>query len=195
MKYEDFLKASSFSKEELLAFSHGSLVEDAPSEFARLPAPPLLMVDRIIEISKQGKKGKIVAEKDILLDEWFFQCHFLGDPVQPGVLGMDAVWQLIGFYCTSNGAPGSGRALGCGEVEFFGQIRPHNKVVRYEIDIRRFSSMPEQGAVIAIGNARVYVDDEQVYSIKDARAGIFTGVAYTGYPMKTKNHMGGTLVR
>ncbi|MDH5655868.1 MAG: bifunctional 3-hydroxydecanoyl-ACP dehydratase/trans-2-decenoyl-ACP isomerase, partial [Spirochaetia bacterium] len=166
MKYEEFKTKTSFNKEELLAFSHGHLVEDAPSEFARLPSPPLLMMDRVTEVVR-GRKGRIVAEKDISIDEWFFQCHFLGDPVQPGVLGVDAVWQLIGFYCALNGAPGSGRAISCGDIEFHGQIRPHNKLVRYEINIRRYSAMPEQGAALALGNAKVFVDDEHVYTMND----------------------------
>jgi 3-hydroxyacyl-[acyl-carrier protein] dehydratase/trans-2-decenoyl-[acyl-carrier protein] isomerase len=148
-------------------------------------------MDRVTEVVRGGRKGRIVAEKDISLDEWFFQCHFVGDPVQPGVLGVDAVWQLIGFYCALNGAPGSGRAISCGDIEFHGQIRPHNKVVRYEIDIRRFSSMPEQGAAIALGNAKVFVDDEHVYTMNDMKAGIFMGVAYPDYPFKSKNSLGG----
>lgn len=195
LTYKEFCEATYLTKEQLLAFAYGHLVEDPPEEFARLPAPPMLMMDRVIEVTRGGKKGRIVAEKDIHVDEWFFQCHFIGDPVQPGVLGMDAVWQLIGFYCALNGAPGSGRALGCGEVEFSGQIRPHSKVVRYEIDIRRFSSMPEQGSVIAIGNAIVLVDDEPVYAMKDARVGLFMNMAYDDYPMRSEKSVGGTLVR
>lgn len=192
LKYSEFVEIESLSKEQLLAFAFGNLVEDPPEEFAKLPTPPMLMVDRVTLVERGGRKGKIVAEKDIRVDEWFFQCHFIGDPVQPGVLGMDAVWQLIGFYCALNGAPGSGRALGCSEVEFSGQIRPHSKLVRYEIDIRRYSSMPEQGSVIAIGDARVYVDDELVYTMKGARAGLFKGMAYRNYPMHTENSRGGT---
>jgi 3-hydroxyacyl-[acyl-carrier protein] dehydratase / trans-2-decenoyl-[acyl-carrier protein] isomerase len=195
MKYNEFINRTSFTKEELIAFSWGHLVDDPPSEFAKLPAPPFLMIDRVTHIEKNGKKGKIIAEKDVRVDDWFFQCHFVGDPVQPGVLGVDAIWQLIGFYCTVNGAPGSGRALGCGQVEFSGQIRPHNKIVRYEIDIRRYSAMSDQGAVIAIGNARVFVDDEQVYIVNDARAGLFTGVAYADYPMRSMNSVGGIMSR
>lgn len=195
MTYQEFVTATHFTRDQLLAFSWGELVEDPPEELAKLPTPPMLMMDRVTEVKRGGKKGRIVAEKDIRMDEWFFQCHFVGDPVQPGVLGMDAVWQLIGFYCTLNGAPGSGRALGCGEVEFSGQIRPHNRVVRYEIDIRRFSSMPEKGSVIAIGNAKVLVDGELVYTMKDARAGLFTGMAYRNYPLKNERSMGGPLIR
>jgi len=191
MKYSEFLTRTHFDLQEILAFSHGNLVEDPPSEFAKLPSPPMLMMDRVTRVERNGKKGVIHAEKDIRLDEWFFQCHFVGDPVQPGVLGMDAVWQLIGFYCALNGAKGSGRALSCGQVEFMGQIRPHNKLVQYEIEIRRFNAMPERGAAVAIGNAKVLVDGEHVYSFTDAKAGIFEGMAYTNYPFLSENAVGG----
>ena len=137
MRYEAFRQRSSFDRQELLAFAHGRLVEDPPEAFAaKLPLPPMLMVDRIDEIRRERHKGRIVAERDIRLDDWFFQCHFLGDPVQPGCLGVDGVWQLIGFFCAWAGGIGTGRALGCAEVEFAGQIRPHDAVMRYEIDDR-----------------------------------------------------------
>ncbi|MGB5572538.1 MAG: bifunctional 3-hydroxydecanoyl-ACP dehydratase/trans-2-decenoyl-ACP isomerase, partial [Thermoanaerobaculia bacterium] len=127
MKYEEFLSQSSFSHEEVLALAHGSLFDDGPPELKTgLPLPPMLMVDRIVEVSSKRARGRIVAERDVRFDDWFFQCHFLGDPVQPGCLGVDGVWQLLGFYCAWRGALGSGRALGCGEVEFAGQIRPFN---------------------------------------------------------------------
>jgi 3-hydroxyacyl-[acyl-carrier protein] dehydratase/trans-2-decenoyl-[acyl-carrier protein] isomerase len=191
MKYQDFLRSTSFEKEQLLAFAHGHLIQDAPGEMGRLPAPPLLMVDRVTWVDKRGHRGHITAEKDIRIDDWFFQCHFLGDPVQPGILGLDAIWQLIGFYCSLNGATGSGRALGCDGVEFNGQIRPHNRVVRYEIEIRRFSEIRETGAMIAVGNGTVFVDDEQVYVMKNAKAGIFKDIAYSDYPIRTDHAIGG----
>lgn len=194
ISYAEFLKKTSFSKEELLAFSWGNLIEDRPKEgCGMLPAPPMLMFDRIIELSHQGNKGKIIAEQDILLDAWFFQCHFRQDPVQPGCLGVDAVWQLIGFYACARGAKGSGRALGSKEIEFFGQIRPHNKLVRYEIEIRRYTEMPAQNAAIAIGSAIVSVDGHPIYTIKDAKAGIFLDIQYDDYPHFGKNSMGGKL--
>ena len=99
----------------------------------------------------------MVAEKDVLLDEWFFHCHFKGDPVQPGCLGVDAIWQLLGLYCSLRGAMGTGRALGCKEVEFFGQIRPHDTLVRYEVDIVRYQELPASGSSVAIGDAKVLV--------------------------------------
>lgn len=193
--YDEFKARTSFSKEEILAHTWGTLVSDPPAEFSRLPAPPFLMIDRVTELSKDGKRGRIVAEKDIAIDEWFFQCHFTSDPVQPGCLGVDAVWQLIGFYILTNGAPGLGRALGCKEVEFNGQIRPYNKIVRYEIDIRRYTAMPDQGAALCIGNGKVFVDDEHIYTINDAKVGVFTGIGYPDYPAQSENSVGGIMER
>ncbi len=194
LSYVDFLARTQFSKQELLAYSWGDLIEDAPIEgCGLLPSPPMLMFDRITEISHRGKRGRIVAEQDISMDDWFFQCHFRKDPVQPGCLGVDAVWQLIGFYAIIRGGKGAGRALGAGEIEFFGQIRPHNKVVRYEIDIKRFSNLASQDASIAIGSAKVFVDDEEIYTINDAKAGIFKDIQYTNYPHESKHAKGGKL--
>ncbi|MDD3807714.1 MAG: bifunctional 3-hydroxydecanoyl-ACP dehydratase/trans-2-decenoyl-ACP isomerase [Candidatus Marinimicrobia bacterium] len=191
MKYCDFLTRKSFEKEELLAFAHGNLIQDPPGELSRLPAPPLLMIDRVTWVERRGQRGSISAEKDVQIDDWFFQCHFIGDPVQPGILGLDAIWQLIGFYCCLNGAFGSGRALGCDGVEFNGQIRPLNRLIRYEIDIRRRSIAKETGAMIAVGNGKVYVDDEPVYTVKNAKAGVFKDIAYTNYPFRSKHAIGG----
>ena len=133
---------------------------------ARLPLPPMLMVDRVVEIARDGSRGRIVAERDVKLDDWFFQCHFLGDPVQPGCLGVDGVWQLLGFYCAWAGGLGAGRALGCGEVEFFGQIRPHDR--RGALRGRRPALHRAQGAgaSMVIGDAKVLVDGEAIYTIK-----------------------------
>lgn len=195
MRYVEFLERRTFSKEDLLGLSQGNLVDDAPAEFVRLPAPPMLMIDRVVELVRDGSRGRIVGEQDIHLTDWFFHCHFRGDPVQPGCLGVDAVWQLIGLYCAAAGAPGSGRALGCKEVEFAGQIRPYNRVVRYEVDIRRFSMLKESGASVAIGSARVFVDDEHIYTVKDAKVGTFLGIAYPDYPARSANSVGGILDR
>jgi len=191
MNYDEFLQRQKFDKEELVAFSYGTLVSDPPSEFSRLPTPPFLMIDRILELQKEGKKGRIVAEKEVIFDEWFFQCHFNGDPILPGCLSVDAIWQLVGFYIVCNGVAGFGRALGVGEVSFDGQIRPFNRVVRYEIDIRRFSSIPEQGAALAVANASISVDDELIYTVKDAKAGVFSGIGYTDYPNRSVHSVGG----
>jgi len=194
MKYEQFLGRDHFYKDELLAFSQGSLLVDAPEELvARLPAPPLLMIDRITEIARRGRGGRIVAEQAVPLDAWFFQCHFTNDPVQPGSLAVDAVWQLLGFYCIWAGAVGSGRALGCGEVAFFGQIRPRDAVVRYEIDVRRYQELPDSGSAVAIGDARVLVDDEPIYELKRAKSGLFRGIAYSNYPNPGPQSRGGKM--
>jgi 3-hydroxyacyl-[acyl-carrier protein] dehydratase/trans-2-decenoyl-[acyl-carrier protein] isomerase len=196
VKYAEFRARERFDLAELLAFAHGTLVDDPPEEFsARLPTPPMLMLDRVVEISRQGNRGRIVGERDVRLDDWFFQCHFLGDPVQPGCLGVDAVWQLLGFYCNWAGGLGSGRALGCGEIEFFGQIRPHDRLIRVEIDVRRYAELPESGSAIAIGDATLLVDGEAIYSVKRAKTGLFRDIAYRGYPNATARARGGRMER
>jgi 3-hydroxyacyl-[acyl-carrier protein] dehydratase/trans-2-decenoyl-[acyl-carrier protein] isomerase len=195
MLYEDFLKRSHFDHDEVLGLAWGTLVEDPPEEFIRFPIPPMLMIDRVVEITHDGPRGRIVAERDVRIDDWFFQCHFGGDPVQPGCLGVDAIWQLIGFYCGLRGGEGSGRALGCKEVEFSGQIRPHDKLVRYEIEIRRYSELKASGSAVAVGTGRVLVDGEHIYTIKDAKVGLFQGIAYPDYPHPSANSTGGLLVR
>ena len=188
MTYNEFRESSHFGLEELLAFSQGRLVEDPPQDFeARLPAPPFLMMDRILTLTVDGRQGTIVAEQDIRIDAWYFQCHFLGDPVQPGCLCVDAVWQLLGFYGLWRGGLGAGRALGCGEVAFNGQIRPFNKCVRYEITVKRFAQLKESGASIVIGDGEVFVDDESIAQISQARTGIFKGITYPDYPKRSRN--------
>ncbi|MFN3604109.1 MAG: bifunctional 3-hydroxydecanoyl-ACP dehydratase/trans-2-decenoyl-ACP isomerase [Leptonema sp. (in: bacteria)] len=193
MKYQEFLNRNYFDKIELLAFSQGNLIEDPPEEIAKLPAPPFLLIDRITKIEKQKKKGIIVAEKDISIDEWFFQFHFRDDPVMPGSFGLDAIWQLIGFYCAYSGAIGSGRALGCEQVEFEGQVRPHNKLIQYKVEILRYSELKEQGISLAIGDANLFVDGVEIYKVKKARVGVFRNIQYKGYPNPNKNYLGGIL--
>ncbi len=194
MKYESFKTRSHFEKPELLAFAYGRLIEDAPPALtARLPIPPMLMLDRIVDISADGKRGRIVAERDIHLDDWFFHCHFQGDPVQPGCLGLDASWQLLGFYCNWRGGLGSGRALGCGEVDFFGQIRPHDSLIRYEIDIRRYAELGGSGATLVVGDGKLFVDDTEIYSVKSARVGLFRDIGYPDYPLESENSRGGRM--
>ncbi|MGH1542950.1 MAG: bifunctional 3-hydroxydecanoyl-ACP dehydratase/trans-2-decenoyl-ACP isomerase [Arenicella sp.] len=163
-------KQNSFSYEELIA--HGNLELPWQDE-ARLPLPPMLMFDRIIEINDDGGefgKGKIIAELDVNPDLWFFQCHFKGDPVMPGCLGLDAVWQLIGFFLGWIGGPGKGRALGVGEVKFTGQVEPTAKLVRYELDLKRVIS---RRLFMGIADAKVLADGEEIYSMKDLRVGLF----------------------
>jgi len=194
MKYTEFRERSHFSREEVLALAYGRLVTDAPNEFkARFPLPPMLMVDRVTEITRKGARGRIVAEREVRVDDWFFHCHFLGDPVQPGCLGVDAIWQLIGMYCAWNGALGTGRALGCQEVEFFGQIRPHDALVRYEIDIVRYQELATSGSSVALGDAKVLVDDEEIYEIKRAKVGVFRDIDYPDYPWPSRHSRGGRL--
>ncbi len=196
LSYEEFCSRDHFDKAELLAFAYGRLVANPPDHFAaRLPTPPMLMFDRIVSIESKGNRGKLVSEADVNLDDWFFQCHFDGDPVQPGCLGLDAVWQLLGFYCVWRGGPGTGRALGVGDVEFFGQIRPHDKLVRYEIDVRRYSAMESKGASMVVGNATVSVDGCEIYRIENARVGTFTGIRYGEYPLPSEHSRGGRIER
>jgi 3-hydroxyacyl-[acyl-carrier protein] dehydratase/trans-2-decenoyl-[acyl-carrier protein] isomerase len=196
MNYQEFMGRDHFNLEELLGFAYGTLVTDPPEHFdARLPAPPFLMIDRILSIVKDSGQGKIIAEQDIRMDAWYFQCHMPGDPVQPGCLGVDAIWQLLGFYCIWRGALGSGRALGCGEISFNGQIRPFNKCVRYEVDIRRYSRLKESGTSVVIGDGRIYVDNELIATIQQARTGVFKDIAYKDYPLRSPNSIGGMMVR
>jgi 3-hydroxyacyl-[acyl-carrier protein] dehydratase/trans-2-decenoyl-[acyl-carrier protein] isomerase len=196
VKYSEFRERSSFSQEELLAFAHGRLFDDPPVGFdARLPLPPMLMLDRVVQVERSGARGRIVGERDVRVDDWFFQCHFLSDPVQPGCLGVDGVWQLLGFYCAWAGGLGSGRALGCGEVEFAGQIRPHDGVVRTEIDVRRYTELEKAGASMVIGDATLLVDGAAIYTVKRARVGTFQGIAYPDYPLRSANSRGGRMER
>ena len=159
-----------FDREALLACARGELF--GPGN-AKLPAPPMLMFDRITEISETGGangKGVIRAELDISPDLWFFGCHFVGDPVMPGCLGVDAMWQLAGFYLPWLGEPGRGRALGVGEVKFTGQVLPSAKVVQYEIDIRRVL----RGKLrLVIADGRTLVDGREIYVANDLRVGLF----------------------
>ncbi|HJZ99228.1 MAG TPA: bifunctional 3-hydroxydecanoyl-ACP dehydratase/trans-2-decenoyl-ACP isomerase [Candidatus Solibacter sp.] len=178
MTYEEYCRKTEFSRVDLVAHANGTLIQGPQPEVAALPEPPLLMLDRVTEIKHDGPRGRIVGEHDVSIDAWYFSCHFRQDPVQPGCLGVEAVWQLLGVYLTLRGAVGTGRALGCREVEFFGQIRPHNRVVKFDIDIRRCSVLPRSGRAMVIGTAKVFVDDQHVYTIADARLGAFKGVRH-----------------
>lgn len=196
MNYTEFMNTGSFGLNDLLAFAYGRLVDDPPESFdSRLPAPPFLMFDRILSILGNGRKGTIVAEQDIRMDAWYFQCHMPGDPVQPGCLCVDAIWQLLGFYCCWRGGLGGGRALGCEEIVFNGQIRPYNQIVRYEIEVKRFSNLKDSGSSIVIGDGTVFVDDELIMTIKNARTGIFKGIVYPDYPNPSSNARGGIIKR
>ena len=163
-------KKNSFTREELLQCGHGQLF--GPGN-AQLPLPPMLMFDRISHISNDGGshgKGQIIAELDIRPDSWFFPCHFEGDPVMPGCLGLDAMWQLIGFFLGWLGGPGHGRALGAGEVKFTGQVTPKNKLVTYRIDMRRVIM---RKLYMGIADAAMEVDGRSIYTATDLRVGLF----------------------
>lgn len=172
------------------------MVEEPPADFdGRLPAPPFLMIDRILSMTSDGRRGEIVAELDIRLDAWYFQCHMPGDPVQPGCLSVDAIWQLLGFYCLWRGGLGAGRALGCGEAAFQGQIRPFNRLVRYEIKVKRYAMLKDSGSALVIGDGLIFVDGDLIAEVKDARAGMFKGIVYRDYPRRSRNSIGGILRR
>ncbi len=161
---------SSYTNEELLTCGRGEMF--GPGN-AQLPLPNMLMVDRIAHIAATGGeygKGEIVAELDINPDLWFFQCHFPGDPVMPGCLGLDAMWQLVGFFLAWRGNPGRGRALGAGEVKFTGQILPSAKKVSYHINLKR---VIERSLIMGIADGRVSVDGKDIYFAKDLRVGLF----------------------
>lgn len=162
---------NSFSRDELLACGQGALFGEGN---ARLPTPNMLMMDRITSITADGGdagKGYIEAELDINPDLWFFGCHFVGDPVMPGCLGLDAMWQLVGFFLGWKGNPGRGRALGSGEVKFFGQVLPEAKLVTYQLHIKR---LIERRLVMGIADGRMFVDGKEIYSANDLRVGLFT---------------------
>jgi len=164
-------RPSRFTYNELLACGHGDMF--GPGN-AQLPTPNMLMMDRITTINEDGgqyKKGKIIAELDIKPELWFFECHFPGDPVMPGCLGLDAMWQLVGFYLAWRDNPGKGRALGVGEVKFSGQVLPSAKKVTYEIDIKRVIT---RGVSLGIADGIMLVDDREIYRAKDLRVGLFT---------------------
>ena len=162
---------SSYTKEELIDCGHGRLFGEGN---ARLPVDNMLMLDRITHISNEGGehgKGEIIAELDIHPELWFFDCHFPSDPVMPGCLGLDAMWQLVGFFLGWRGNPGRGRALGSGEVKFFGQVLPTASKVTYTITMKR---VIERKLVMGIADGSLSVDGKEIYTAKDLRVGLFT---------------------
>jgi len=162
---------SSYTRDELIACARGELF--GPGN-AQLPLPPMLMFDRIIEINADGGdhgKGLIIAELDIHPELWFFACHFEGDPVMPGCLGLDAMWQLIGFFLGWKGGLGRGRALGAGEVKFTGQVLPGAKMLTYRVHMKRVML---RKLVMGIASATMEVDGREIYRGKDLRVGLFT---------------------
>lgn len=164
-------RPSSFEREELLKCGHGEMF--GPGN-ARLPIGNMLMMDRITHISAEGGehgKGEIIAELDINPDLWFFECHFPEDPVMPGCLGLDAMWQIVGFFLGWKGNPGRGRALGSGEVKFTGQVLPTAKKVTYNIQMKR---VIERKLVMGIADGTVAVDGRVIYTATDLKVGLFT---------------------
>lgn len=163
-------KRTSYSKEDLLASSRGELFG---KEGPQLPAKNMLMMDRVITIIENGgnyKKGFIEAELDIDPDMWFFSCHFIGDPVMPGCLGLDAMWQLVGFYLGWLGGEGKGRALGVGELKFTGQILPNTKLVTYRIHFRRIIN---RKLVMGMADGEVLCDGKIIYTASNLKVGLF----------------------
>jgi len=168
---------SSYTKEELLECGQNGF--NGPGT-AQLPTPPMLMFDRINSITTDGGsygKGFIHAELDIDPNLWFFSCHFPGDPVMPGCLGLDAMWQLVGFYLTWSGNLGAGRALGAKEIKFTGQVLPTAKLVRYEIDMRRVMT---GRLILGVADAKMFVDDRLIYQSNGLRVGLFDKDALEG---------------
>ncbi|MCI3134021.1 3-hydroxyacyl-[acyl-carrier-protein] dehydratase FabA [Phenylobacterium aquaticum] len=159
-----------YSLDELLACGRGEMFGDGN---AQLPVPPMLMFDRITKITDDGGahgKGYVEAELDINPALWFFDCHFIGDPVMPGCLGLDAMWQLVGFFLGWSGAPGKGRALGVGEVKFSGEVTPNIKKVVYRIDLKRVIL---RRLVMGIGDGVLEADGKVIYEAKDLRVGLY----------------------
>ena len=165
------MKKNSYSYNDLINCANGGLF--GPGN-AKLPLPPMLMFDRITEINDSNgtfKKGSLIAELDIKKDLWFFDCHFKGDPVMPGCLGLDAMWQLVGFYLGWIGNPGKGRALGVGTVKFTGEVLQNVKLVKYIIDMKKI--MSPGGTSVGLANGLLFADDKKIYSAESLKVGLF----------------------
>ena len=163
-------KKNQYDLQELLSCARGEMFGEGN---AQLPSHPMLMFDRITSITEDGgdyNKGQITAELDIHPDLWFFKCHFNNDPVMPGCLGLDAMWQLVGFFLGWLGAEGRGRALGSGDVKFTGQVTPDNKKVTYHINMKRIIL---RKLVMGVADASMDVDGKTIYTANDLRVGLF----------------------
>ena len=164
---------NSYNYQDLIDCGNGILFGEGN---AKLPLPPMLMFDRITKIENNTgtfKRGYLEAELDIKDDLWFFKCHFQKDPVMPGCLGLDAMWQLVGFYLGWSGYPGRGRALGVKEVKFTGQILPNNKKVTYKIHMKRLIN---RSLTMGIGDGYAYIEGKEIYVAKDLKVGLFTSI-------------------
>ena len=165
------MQKKSFNYNELIDCGKGKLFGEGN---AKLPLPPMLMFDRITEINQNGgeyKKGKIKAELDIKDDLWFFDCHFKSDPVMPGCLGLDAMWQLVGFYLGRLGNPGKGRALGVSTVKFTGEVLKNVKKVTYEINVKRV--LKKEGTAVGLANGTLSADGKKIYTAENLKVGLF----------------------
>ena len=165
------MQKNSFNYEELIACGKGDLFGEGN---AKLPLPPMLMFDRITEIKKdigQYKKGFIKAELDVKDNLWFFDCHFQNDPVMPGCLGLDAMWQLVGFYLGWIGEPGKGRALGVSSVKFTGEVLKQVKIATYEINMKRI--LKKEGAVVGLADGILNADGKVIYKAENLKVGLF----------------------
>lgn len=164
-------RKNSYNYEDLISCANGEMFGNGN---ARLPYPPMLMFDRITKITEDGgkhDKGYIVAELDIKKDLWFFDCHFKTDPVMPGCLGLDAMWQLVGFFLGWIGNPGKGRALGAGEVKFTGEVLQDNLLAKYIIEIKRIIKKGE--TTVGLADGELLIDEKKIYSTKNLKVGLF----------------------
>ena len=164
-------KKSSYSYKELIECANGNLFGEGN---AKLPLPPLLMFDRIDKIEENTgkfKQGFIAAELDIKSNLWFFDCHFKSDPVMPGCLGLDAMWQLLGFYLGWKGEPGKGRALGVNSVKFVGEVLKKNKIAKYEINVKRI--LKKKNAVVGLADGTLFADNTPIYEAENLKVGLF----------------------
>ena len=165
------MKKNSFSYDELIQCGNGDLF--GPGN-AKLPLPPMLMFDRITKINEidgEFNKGTVSAELDVKKELWFFDCHFKEDPVMPGCLGLDAMWQLVGFFLGWLGNPGKGRALGVGTVKFTGEVLQKIKLVKYEIDMKKI--MSPGGTTVGLANGIVLADEKKIYTAENLKVGLF----------------------